>query len=91
MDTFIFSDGRSFLSDLETRLAKKEGQNGWHVLSGTIGIEFYLVTNFLWTTSAFIGTYRNCGNVDIDCDDNKKVLPLIKAGVLSAGAISVVG
>lgn len=72
-------------------MAEEENQNSWPVLSGTAGAEFHLVTNFLWIKSAFVGTYRNCGDVVADRDDDEKVLPIIKAGVLSAYPISAVG
>lgn len=91
MDTLILFDGGGFLFDLETRLARKEGENGWSVLSGTIGAEFYLVTYFFWTEGAFVGTNRNCGDVGFDCDDDEEISPAIEIGILSVRTISAVG
>lgn len=72
-------------------MEEKEGENGRLVLSRTTGAKFYLVSDFLWTASAIVGTNRDCGDVGVDRDDYEEALSLIKAGVLSAGAISVVG
>lgn len=91
MDHALFSDGSVILFDLETRLEEKEGENGWLVLSGTIGTEFYLVADLLWTQSSFVRTYCDCGHVGVDRDDDEEVLSLIKVGALFAGTISAVG
>lgn len=91
MDTFIFSNGCGFFSDLEARLEEKESQNGWDVLFSTVSTKFYLVTDFLWTAGTFARTNRDYGDVGIDSDDNEEVPSTIEIGVLSTGAISALG
>lgn len=91
MDTFIFLDGGGFLFDMETGLAEEKNQNGWPVLYSTTDTQFYLVTDFLWTENTFLGINRDCSDVDVDCNDDEKVLPPIEISVLSACAISAVG
>lgn len=63
MDTVIPINGSSLLLDLETRLAEKESQDSWYVLSGTTCTEFYLVTCFLWNESTLIGINSDCSDV----------------------------
>jgi len=90
VDHALFSDGSSVLLNLATRL-EEEDQNGWFVLSGAIVIEFYLVTDLLWTKSTLAGINRDYSDVGIDRDDNEEVLSVIKTGLLFAGTLSAVG
>ena len=91
MDTIILIDGCILLSDMETGLAEKESQNCWRVLSGTISTQLYLVANFLWVESAFIGIDRDYGDVGVDFADNEAVLSLIEVGVLFTHTIPALG
>jgi hypothetical protein len=55
--------------------------------SRTTGAQFYLVTNFLWTTSTATRTDCDCGDVGGDCDDDEEVLPF-KEDLLQQSTVS---
>lgn len=76
---------------METRLAEKESQNSWPVLSSPTGTQLYLVTYLLWTSSTLIRINRNCGDVGVDRDDNEEIPSTIEIGILPACPISIVG
>lgn len=76
---------------METRLAEKEDEDGWFVLSGTTGAQFYLVTDFLWVKSTLAGINRDCGDVGTDRDDYEKVLLPITVSFLLTRTVLAVG
>ena len=61
------------------------------VFFGAVGTKLFVVARLFWTAVAAVGTGRDCGVVGDDRADDAEILSAVALGVLSVGAVAIVG